>query len=85
MGLDGESEHCSALIHTLQFGDDFRKAAEATTLLPAVEKRGRAGVTFDIPLRHKADATIRAELARRPAASLAGRDRGRRDGRVHWD
>ncbi|MDQ0260577.1 amino acid synthesis family protein [Sinomonas atrocyanea] len=60
VGLDGEIEHGSALIHTLQFGDHFRKAAEATTLLPAVEKRGRAGVTFDIPLKHKTDATVRS-------------------------
>jgi hypothetical protein len=60
VGLDGEIEHGSALIHTLQFGDHFRKAAEATTLLPAVEKRGPAGVTFDIPLKHKTDATIRS-------------------------
>ena len=40
VGLDGEVEHGSALIHTLKFGDLFRKAASATTLLPAVEKRG---------------------------------------------
>lgn len=60
VGLDGEIEHGSALIHTLQFGDHFRKAAEATTLLPAVEKRGPAGVTFDIPLKHKTDATVRS-------------------------
>ena len=60
VGLDGEIEHGSALIHTLQFGDHFRKAAEASTLLPAVEKRGPAGVTFDIPLKHKTDATIRS-------------------------
>ncbi|MGT2462775.1 amino acid synthesis family protein [Sinomonas atrocyanea] len=60
VGLDGEIEHGSALIHTLQFGDHFRRAAEATTLLPAVEKRGRAGVTFDIPLKHKTDATVRS-------------------------
>ena len=28
VGLDGEIEHGSALIHTLKFGDHFRKAAE---------------------------------------------------------
>ena len=39
VGLDGEIEHGSALIHTLKFGDHFRKATDATTLLPAVEKR----------------------------------------------
>lgn len=60
VGLDGEVEHGSALIHTLKFGDHFRKAAAATTLLPAVEKRGPAGVVFDIPLKHITDATIRS-------------------------
>ncbi|MBB4933530.1 hypothetical protein F4561_004350 [Lipingzhangella halophila] len=60
VGLDGEIEHGSALIHTLTFGDHFRKAANATTLLPAVEKRGAAGVVFDIPLKHITDATIRS-------------------------
>lgn len=60
IGLDGEVEHGSALIHTLKFGDHFRNAASATTLLPAVEKRGPAGVLFDIPLKHITDATIRS-------------------------
>ena len=60
VGLDGEMEHGSALIHTLKFGDHFRKAAGATTLLPAVEKRGPAGVVFDIPLKHITDATLRS-------------------------
>jgi hypothetical protein len=60
VGLNGEIEHGSGLIHTLKFGDHFRKAAQATTLLPAVEKRGPAGITFDIPLKHITDATIRS-------------------------
>jgi hypothetical protein len=60
VGLNGEIEHGSALIHTLKFGDHYRKAADATTLLPAVEKRGPAGVAFDIPLKHITDATIRS-------------------------
>ncbi len=60
VGLNGEIEHGSALIHTLKFGDHFRKAASATTLLPAVEKRGPSGVSFDIPLKHITDATIRS-------------------------
>jgi hypothetical protein len=60
VGLDGEIEHGSGLIHTLKFGDHFRKAANATTLLPAVEKRGPSGVAFDIPLKHITDATIRS-------------------------
>lgn len=60
VGLDGEIEHGSALIHTLKFGDHFRQAANATTLLPAVEKRSPAGTVFDIPLKHITDATIRS-------------------------
>ncbi|SCK63097.1 MULTISPECIES: amino acid synthesis family protein [unclassified Streptomyces] len=60
VGLDGEIEHGSGLIHTLKFGDHFRKAANATTLLPAVEKRAGAGTVFDIPLKHITDATIRS-------------------------
>ena len=60
VGLNGEIEHGSALIHTLKFGDHFRKAAGATTLLPAVEKRGPAGVSFDIPMKHITDATTRS-------------------------
>ncbi|GAA1098766.1 amino acid synthesis family protein [Tsukamurella spumae] len=60
VGLAGEIEHGSALIHTLAFGDHFRVAANATTLLPAVEKRAPAGVVFDIPLKHITDATIRS-------------------------
>ena len=60
VGLDGEVEHGSALIHTLKFGDHFRTAAHATTLLPAVEKRAAAGTAFDIPLKHITDATIRS-------------------------
>jgi hypothetical protein len=60
VGLDGEVEHGSALIHTLKFGDHFRQAANATTLLPAVEKRAGAGTVFDVPLKHITDATIRS-------------------------
>ncbi|GAB2963435.1 amino acid synthesis family protein [Amycolatopsis acidiphila] len=60
VGLGGEVEHGSGLIHTLKFGNFFRDAANATTLLPAVEKVAPAGVSFDIPLKHVTDATIRS-------------------------
>jgi hypothetical protein len=60
VGLDGELEHASGLIHTLQFGDHFRRAANASALLPAVEKRSAAGAPFDIPLKHITDATVRS-------------------------
>jgi hypothetical protein len=60
VGLAGEVEHGSALIHTLAFGNPFREACSATTLLPAVEKRAVAGAVFDIPLKHVLDATVRS-------------------------
>jgi len=60
IGLNGEIEHGSGIIHNLRFGDHFRNAANATTLLPAVEKRGPAGVSFDIPLKHFTDQKIRS-------------------------
>lgn len=52
VGTGGEVEHGSGLIHTLKFGNYFRDAADATTLLPACEKVAPAGVSFDIPLKH---------------------------------
>ncbi|QUL80257.1 amino acid synthesis family protein [Brevibacterium sp. SMBL_HHYL_HB1] len=60
VGTNGEIEHGSALIHTLKFGNHFRDAANASTLLPAVERRGTPGSHFDIPLKHITDATIRS-------------------------
>ncbi|WP_433709455.1 amino acid synthesis family protein [Nocardia sp. CA-084685] len=60
VGLGGEVEQGSGLIHTLKFGNFFRDAANATTLLPAVEKVAPAGASFDIPLKHITDATIRS-------------------------
>jgi len=60
VGLNGEIEHASGLIHTLQFGNPFRDIASATTLLPAVEKRSGAGRGFDIPLKHITDMKLRS-------------------------
>jgi len=60
VGVNGEIEHASGLIHNLRFGDHFREAAGASTLLPAVEKRGLAGAVFDIPLKHFTDQKIRS-------------------------
>jgi len=89
VGLDGEVEHGSALIHTLAFGNPFRDACGATTLLPAVEKVAEAGATFDIPLKHITDQTTRshhqtyeARVAGAPArdeivVALAAADGGR--------
>jgi amino acid synthesis protein len=61
VGLDGEIEHGSAIIHNLRFGDPIRKAAaNATSLLPSAEKRAPAGATIDIAMKHVHDVTVRS-------------------------
>lgn len=60
VGQNGDIEHGSGLIHTLAFGNRLRERIGATTLLPAVEKRATAGATFDIPLKHVTDQTVRS-------------------------
>ncbi|MDQ1135451.1 hypothetical protein QE410_000250 [Microbacterium sp. SORGH_AS 1204] len=60
VGLGGEVEHGSALIHNLRFGNEFRTAAGGTELLPAAEKVGLTGSAIDVPLKHKLDAKTRS-------------------------
>lgn len=60
VGLNGDVEVGSGIIHTLKFGNYFRAAAAATTLLPAVEKVGPAGCTWDVPLKHKTNDKVRS-------------------------
>lgn len=60
VGLDGDVEHGSAVIHNLRFGNTVRDAIGGTALLPAAEKRGAAGASLDIALKHKDDHTVRS-------------------------
>lgn len=61
VGLDGEIEHGSAIIHTMTFGNEFRKVCgNAKTLLPSAEKRAAAGSSIDMAIKHKMDAKIRS-------------------------
>ena len=60
VGLDGEVEHGSAIIHNLRFGNRVREPVGGESLLPSAEKRGAAGATLDLPLKHKADHTVRS-------------------------
>jgi hypothetical protein len=60
VGIDGEVEHGSALIHNLRFGNVFRDAAGGTELLPAAEKIGLPGAPIDIAIKHKLDAKTRS-------------------------
>ena len=60
VGLDGEVEHASALIHTLRFGNFFREAVGAKTYLGFTNTRGPANTQIQIPLMDKHDAGRRS-------------------------
>lgn len=60
VGLDGEIEHASALIHTLRFGNFYRTAVEATSYLAFSNTRGPANAAIAVPLMDKHDAGRRS-------------------------
>ena len=60
VGLDGEIEHASGIIHNLGFGNPVRTAMNASSLLPSTEKRAAAGATLDVPLKHIEDHKVRS-------------------------
>jgi hypothetical protein len=60
VGTDGEIEHASALIHTLRFGNIFRKAVGAKSYLSFTNVRGGAGCALAIPMMHKHDEGMRS-------------------------
>ena len=55
VGLEGEVEHASALIHTLRFGNHYRQAVGAKTYLAFTNIRGGANTPVMIPLMDKND------------------------------
>lgn len=60
VGTSGELEHASALIHTLRFGNFYRKAVGAKTYLGFTNVRGPANTQLQIPLMDKNDAGRRS-------------------------
>ncbi|MTI10089.1 amino acid synthesis family protein [Curvivirga aplysinae] len=60
VGLDGEIEHASGLIHTLRFGNHFREAVEAKSYLSFSNTRGPANAPIMVPLMDKNDAGRRS-------------------------
>jgi hypothetical protein len=60
VGTSGEIEHASALIHTLRFGNHYRKAVGAKSYLAFTNTRGPANAPIMIPLMHKADEGMRS-------------------------
>ena len=60
VGLDGEIEHASGLIHTLRFGKHFREAVDAKSYLAFTNTRGPANAPIMVPLMDKNDAGRRS-------------------------
>ncbi|MFK7761840.1 MAG: amino acid synthesis family protein [Roseobacter sp.] len=60
VGVDGEIEHASGLIHTLRFGNFFREAVGAKSYLAFTNIRGGANTAIQIPLMDKNDAGRRS-------------------------
>ena len=60
VGLKGEIEHASAIIHTLRFGNFYREAVGAKSYLSFCNTRGGANAPVMIPLMDKNDAGRRS-------------------------
>ena len=60
VGTSGEIEHASALIHTLRFGNLYRKAVGAKSYLSFTNTRGGPDCPIVIPLMHKHDEGMRS-------------------------
>jgi hypothetical protein len=60
VGTSGEIEHASALIHTLRFGNHYRKAVGAKSYLAFTNVRGGPDCSIAIPLMHKHDEGMRS-------------------------
>ena len=60
VGTAGEVEHASAMIHTLRFGNHYRKAVGAKSYLSFTNMRGGPNCSIVIPLMHKLDEGMRS-------------------------
>ena len=60
VGLKGEIEHASAIIHTLRFGNFYRESVGAKSYLSFCNTRGGANAPLLIPLMDKNDAGKRS-------------------------
>ncbi|MEM7210252.1 MAG: amino acid synthesis family protein [Pseudomonadota bacterium] len=60
VGLNGEIEHASGMIHTLRFGNKFRDAVKGTSYLSFTNTRCSAGSKISLPMMHLHDAGMRS-------------------------
>jgi hypothetical protein len=62
VGMEGEIEHASAIIHNLRFGNQYRDAVKAESYLTFTNKRGGPGTSIQMPLKHLHDAAARSHF-----------------------
>lgn len=62
VGVDGEIEHGSALIHTLRFGNLYREAAQGTAFLSFTNTRVGPGALLSVPMIHKSETGKRSHF-----------------------
>ena len=55
VGVNGEIEHASAMIHTLRFGNPFRQAIGGTNYLEFANTRNAPGTLLSLPMMHKSE------------------------------
>ncbi|PAZ14805.1 peptide synthetase [Streptomyces sp. SA15] len=60
VGLDGETEHAGALIHTPYFGNLFREITEGSSVIVFSDDRAEAGASLTVPMWHKVHAATRS-------------------------
>lgn len=94
VGVNGEIEHASALIHTLRFGNLFRDAVGGTTYLEFCNTRNAAGALLSLPMMHKSETgrrshflTANFQISDSPApdeiiVAVGGADGGRPHARI---
>lgn len=59
VGLNGELEHASAMVHTLIFGEEVRNRAGGASALVFTNTRAGAGAQITVPMVHKGELLTR--------------------------
>ncbi len=62
VGVNGEIEHASAMIHTLRFGNPFREAIGGTNYLEFANTRNAPGALLSLPMMHKSEGGKRSHF-----------------------
>jgi hypothetical protein len=62
VGVNGEIEHGSALIHTLRFGNMFREGVKGTAFLSFTNTRSGPGALLSVPMIHKSETGKRSHF-----------------------